>query len=1132
MVQTFQPQHIHMPQLSHQVHNGFMNHSYQNQKDYTQNPDFRPGRSGYHPVNNHDVARYQFWPDAIAMGSLTGRTFTQILGAGCETGINEDDPFRHGKSYIAFDFKKEQLVLRADMKLPRSQLPPALAPFDAELSFEDITSHGFFVTHERIGHQYNVVVTVSCRRPPKFYIKFEDSHLLRDSERDRRGLKKDRRRATAMDFAISGGVPERDAGPLKAIPEGPCAFPTFWNTYRWTFTFNQTEFKNLIGCTQKIRALAENDPEMELMSNIRPETRWRVEKLDPQAIKQLYDPPNLSQIRFSARTLLEGLMAHGILRPVDMRPLLIALQQVAIVPAFQDKILESMYSHQERIRDVAVVVKKTASYLRRKDPPTLDHLVLIRTVQVTPTRVLIGPPQQESSNSVTRKYSDRLHGIIRVQFTDEEDRLYVGETRHMDNYRPDIGIMARVRRTLHHGLVVGGSTFYPVASSASQQKDHAIWFVDHKVIDGLALRRWMGSVSQTIIAKHAARMGLPFSTSRIVDMKIKLGVQLPDVKRNGRTFTDGVAVAGQEVLRQAAFALGERKGINATPSAIQFRLGGAKGVLAHWPHLCQPDEVRLRDSLVKFQSSLSDLNVVRIAKYQVAFLNRQFINIMCANGVPAALILEIFKEEVAHTKGLKDRIAAGKMTQKDDQLVAMCSDFPLKQLIKAGFHKNPFLLDIASIIECRALQDLKWRARMKLPGGVFLIGIADESGLLKEGEVFCQFQENEEGSKAKVVMGEVLVCRAPALHPGDVRRARAVDNPKLRHLKNVIVFNVQGERDLPSMLGGGDLDGDDYTLIWDERFVRTMNVYDPMHYEAGEPKKVAEVTQQHLNENFVSYILNDVLGQVDNCHLALSDKLTPFHDDCLELSEIHSVSAQHQSILTKIKAGIAASLRPGLRPKEWPDFMDKDDVKKTYTSSGVLGELFRAVQPDPHFSPCDIRQWNYPTDSRLKQFPIHQSLLDRLKPVKAHYEKTLQYDMRRYRVFEPEIPSGIAIKNKKRKRARDQNLNEPLKDSYQIIISEARQMAMEAIANIEFRTKLTPEQMVARHCYALTYEKEYVEDWERQISSGQWHGNIKQEDDQEEDLRPKPLLSFAWVFWTELIQLAEMAKIQVKSEIF
>jgi hypothetical protein len=41
------------------------------------------------------------------------------------------------------------------------------------------------------------------------------------------------------------------------------------------------------------------------------------------------------------------------------------------------------------------------------------------------------------------------------------------------------------------------------------------------------------------------------------------------------------------------------------------------------------------------------------------------------------------------------------------------------------------------------------------------LGIADESGTLKEGEIYCQYQESEE-TEAVVVKGEVLVCRAPA----------------------------------------------------------------------------------------------------------------------------------------------------------------------------------------------------------------------------------------------------------------------------------------------------------------------------------------------------------------------------------
>jgi len=83
--------------------------------------------------------------------------------------------------------------------------------------------------------------------------------------------------------------------------------------------------------------------------------------------------------------------------------------------------------------------------------------------------------------------------------------------------------MARVRRALQYGVHIGGELFLPVASSASQQKyvnsptkqearlivrDRSIWFINPRVIDGFALRSWMGNVKETVVAKHAARMGL------------------------------------------------------------------------------------------------------------------------------------------------------------------------------------------------------------------------------------------------------------------------------------------------------------------------------------------------------------------------------------------------------------------------------------------------------------------------------------------------------------------------------------------------------------------------------------------------------------------------------------------------
>ncbi|TYJ52353.1 hypothetical protein B9479_007047 [Cryptococcus floricola] len=1022
-----------------------------------------------------DVDRFRFAPDAIAMGSLQGRLFTQVFGGGCAKGSDG----RRNTSFIAFDFKREQLVFRVTTMLDSRGIPPVLHPIDAELSFHDIAHRGIHITKRDLPsargnpNSLEVTVTVGCRRPPRFYMPLEMY----------------RRRATVMDFTISG-ADEREAGSISTIPEGHCAYPTFCDTYRWIFRMDRHQYAKITACVQKIRALALADPEMDLMSTSSANARWSVRILGDHEFQQLYTPPDLSRLPFSTRTLLEGLIGYGVLRPVDTPDMIETLRKASPATPFQDRILEALFN-QDRIRDVKALIPKLAAFLRRRPPSEQTHLVLIRTVLVTPMRVLVGPPQYESSNSVTRKYSDKLDGIIRVQFSDEEDRIYVaGSLKDADNENPAVGLMARVRRALQHGLIIGGETFYPVASSSSQQRDHSMWFINTRMIDGLSLRNWMGTVHETVVAKHAARMGLPFSTSRIVNMKINFGTMLEDVKRNGRIFTDGVGLAGSNVLHESALALGA-KGIDSYPSVIQFRLGGAKGVLADWPKLVGKDDILLRPSLIKFTSDLADLNVIRVAKYQVAFLNRQFINIMCANGVPQELIISIFKDAVADIDGFRDRVRDGKMTKADEQLGRMCDNFPFMKLVRYGFNTNPLILDIAAILECRALQDLKWRARVKLPGGVFLIGIADETGTLREGEVFCQYQEND-GTPPKIVTDEVLVCRAPALHPGDVRRVCAVDAPELRHLKNVIVFSIQGERDLPSMLGGGDLDGDDYTLIWDQRFVQSLSMYAPMEYEAPDPIRVREVTQRHLNENFVQYILNDVLGQVDNCHLALVDF---------------------------IKTGQAATLSPELRPDKWPDFMDKGGSVVSYTSHNILGKIFRVVQADPHSRPSDLGRMGYPSDPRITKYPLDNGLLERLKVLKACYERDIQYDMRRYRVYEPEIPAGIAIQNKKRKRVRDQNVNEPLREAFSFGVENVRDGAANILRDYTFeKTTLTPMQTIARHCYALTFEETFVRQWEQQHRQGHW-GVEMLDDDDEEMFRPKPFMSFAFCFWQELIQI-------------
>lgn len=122
------------------------------------------------------------------------------------------EPTGEGVSYLAFDFTMEVIAVRAKLLLNTDSLPPALRPLDAEISFEDICSRGISIIEERFrptnnapanqASTYQVTVTISTKRPPKFFTEFEQSNQL--------GRRPDgyvpRRRATAIDFATTNVV--------------------------------------------------------------------------------------------------------------------------------------------------------------------------------------------------------------------------------------------------------------------------------------------------------------------------------------------------------------------------------------------------------------------------------------------------------------------------------------------------------------------------------------------------------------------------------------------------------------------------------------------------------------------------------------------------------------------------------------------------------------------------------------------------------------------------------------------------------------------------------------------------------------------------------------------------------------
>lgn len=119
-------------------------------------------------------------------------------------------------------------------------------------------------------------------------------------------------------------------------------------------------------------------------------------------------------------------------------------------------------------------------------------------------------------------------------------------------------------------------------------------------------------------------------------------------------------------------------------------------------------------------------------------------------------------------------------------------------------------------------------------------------------------------------------------------------------------------------MSGGDLDGDDFTVIWDPRFVNAIKTVAPADYvPAQKPLALPWVEQEDVKRHFVDHMLNDVLGIVANRHMAIADDRSPFSKECLELAAIYAVA------IDAVKTGIPAQLNEQLRPDKWPDFMGK-----------------------------------------------------------------------------------------------------------------------------------------------------------------------------------------------------------------
>lgn len=100
------------------------------------------------------------------------------------------------------------------------------------------------------------------------------------------------------------------------------------------------------------------------------------------------------------------------------------------------------------------------------------------------------------------------------------------------------------------------------------------------------------------------------------------------------------------------------------------------------------------------------------------------------------------------------------------------------------------------------------KCRILVPSSRLLFGVCDHKGVLKPGECYVCVTLHADGKPRKITGANVLIARNPRLHPGDLRKLKAVDKPELSHLSDCVGFSTRGPRPAADMMSSGDLDGD------------------------------------------------------------------------------------------------------------------------------------------------------------------------------------------------------------------------------------------------------------------------------------------------------------------------------------
>ncbi|XP_065649338.1 uncharacterized protein LOC105846434 isoform X3 [Hydra vulgaris] len=557
-----------------------------------------------------------------------------------------------------------------------------------------------------------------------------------------------------------------------------------------------------------------------------------------------------------------------------------------------------------------------------------SNCIMTKRVLATPTRIVMLPPVPVASNRLLRLLF--CYNKLIVSFKDE-DMSKLQDT------------MEYISVLIKDGIAVNDLRYLFFTSSASQLRDHKAYFI--QVSCNTEIKKLRGQIIPqpeqfNSVAKYLSRLGL-YATAdmgKFFNISLDMYSWIDDLKaKNGELTTDG---CGKISLSMCA-CISKFLKVDQT-SALQIRFSGIKGVL-----VCTNDDdpdlknkpFAFRPSMKKFENGDKSFCITSFAKYNSLKLNREVITLLNAvdsnlfsgillkmQHVELERVVEIFNNKSSAEKYLCEYFAK----EKVDRLSIV------------NFHHEKFWFSVLQGIYRLKVRNLLERANLSVENGCLVIGVADPVGILKEGEIFLQIDHD---NKKEIIIGDVLVYRNPCLHPGDQRVVCCVDEPSLHYLVNVVVFPVINcECSFAASCSGGDLDGDQFAIIWDKKLIPPRHLiyprFDYSQLTLVDPsnKNVDVTDEKDIVDFFMKVMMNESLGRIAYMHLALCDFIEDGARNPLAVELAKSQAAAVDYPKTGILPLVPSEARNLIKKNGYPDFMDKNS---SYCSDKILGYIYR-----------------------------------------------------------------------------------------------------------------------------------------------------------------------------------------------